>query len=456
MKKFLLLLLTLVLLNVNALPIHAANNTKGTALPTNFEQEYTRKLTPTTEQLGYSFFAKFTTPRDGMVRIVMTQPVDTLNNNKTYPLQLTIYNNINNYQMAVIKLDDKNICPDPKSCYVDIGLKQGTYYLEFTNPGSVAPATYNITYNYLVVFRDFTGLYEYEPNDGGPKEYTKYANPIHLNTRYFGNTLYTVDNFKLSSNKNRNVQIRFLTPSLFMGTKPAIIASMLEAGETDWEPLSPQNYKYSSDRSYVYTIRKFKTGDNYFELWGSNNKINEYSFVVFPYFYDVADNNEFHQYIVWLAEKDIINGYEDGNFGLHNRITRAEAATIIVKSLKLPTAGLTAKFKDVPQTYWASSSIAAAANAGIISGYQDGTFKPNAPITRAELAKMVSIAYKLSVNSTNVKSFSDVPKTHWAYSYINILSSQSIVNGFPDGRFKPSEFATRAQFAKIIYNSMLK
>ena len=101
---------------------------------------------------------------------------------------------------------------------------------------------------------------------------------------------------------------------------------------------------------------------------------------------------------------------------------------------------------DVPKSHWAANYIGYMQQFGIIVGYQDGTFRPDAPVTRAEFAAIASRFEKLTAGT---KSFTDVPSTHWAAKYINFAATRGWVGGYPDGTFRPENQITRAEVAAV-------
>ena len=122
-------------------------------------------------------------------------------------------------------------------------------------------------------------------------------------------------------------------------------------------------------------------------------------FPAFSYANDI-EGTKYEEAIVKLAALDTIKGYEDGSFKPENTITRAELATIITFVLGLQDAADLAKetptrFSDVKTNEWYTGYINIAANENVISGYPDGTFKPNNPITRAEVAAIISRMMKM-------------------------------------------------------------
>lgn len=143
-------------------------------------------------------------------------------------------------------------------------------------------------------------------------------------------------------------------------------------------------------------------------------------------------------------------GYTDGTIRPNNDISRAEVATIFFRLLTdeareqyTTTAG---NFTDVKAGMWCNRAIATLTNMGIIKGYTDGSFRPNADITRAELATIIARFAKLDVNT---KTFSDITG-HWAQKNIELAAGNGWINGYEDGSFRPNNNITRAEtFAMI-------
>jgi hypothetical protein len=100
---------------------------------------------------------------------------------------------------------------------------------------------------------------------------------------------------------------------------------------------------------------------------------------------------------------------------------------------------------------WAEEAILALVDEGIIAGYPDGTFKPENPVTRAEFSKMVARAF--AVRAAGEPTFSDI-KDNWAKAYIAALTEAGVVSGFPDGTFRPSKDITRAEMTEILIRAL--
>lgn len=152
--------------------------------------------------------------------------------------------------------------------------------------------------------------------------------------------------------------------------------------------------------------------------------------------------------------KAYIQGYPDGNVRPEADITREEVATIIYRLLtdakKTEIASTENNFSDVASDRWSNEAISTLANGGYISGYEDGTFKPEAAITRAEFVTIIA----RFINTTAVDAgFSDVDG-HWAAEAINKVVDKAWIEGYTDGTFKPDAHITRAEVATIV-NRML-
>jgi hypothetical protein len=108
-------------------------------------------------------------------------------------------------------------------------------------------------------------------------------------------------------------------------------------------------------------------------------------------------------------------------------------------------------FSDIPESHWCYSYIETAKTRGVIDGYRDGEFKPNRNITRAEISKMTASAANLGAVNKSA-SFKDVPESFWAYDYIVAAKENNIVSGYKDGAFRPTSNATRAEAVKMIWS----
>ena len=150
-----------------------------------------------------------------------------------------------------------------------------------------------------------------------------------------------------------------------------------------------------------------------------------------------------------------IVGYPDGTVRPTGNITRAEVTTAFYRLLTEDTrAGIftaTPAFSDLKTSQWFNKAVDSMANGKYVSGYPDGTFGGNKAITRAEF---VAIAARFMDAKEGDVKFSDVSANSWAYKYIATAVSYGWISGYPDGTFKPNQPITRAEAMSII-NRML-
>ncbi len=165
-------------------------------------------------------------------------------------------------------------------------------------------------------------------------------------------------------------------------------------------------------------------------------------------FPDVPKTNRFHDEIQYLVGKDIISGYSNGSFQPKKNVTRGEAAIMIGRTFKLNGAKRATKFKDVPAQNGASGYIASATEKGIISGFADGTFRPNQSISRGDMAIILSRAFGLETGS--VQEYKDISSNMKAYHDIRNIAGDFITTGYADSTFRPNGTVTREQFSAFL------
>ena len=146
-----------------------------------------------------------------------------------------------------------------------------------------------------------------------------------------------------------------------------------------------------------------------------------------------------------------IVGYPNGNVEPNGNITRAEVATIFFRLLteEVRTANSTQSnsLSDVTRGQWFNHAVSTLSSMGIVKGHNDGTFAPNAPITRAEFA---AIAARFDDKNTDTSSkFTDIA-SHWAKNEIGIAANKGWINGYPDGTFRPNQYITRAEAMALV------
>lgn len=166
-------------------------------------------------------------------------------------------------------------------------------------------------------------------------------------------------------------------------------------------------------------------------------------------FPDVKSSDYFHDAVMELAGRGVINGFEDGKFRPYNNVTRGQAAVIIAGALGLDTQNTTNPgFKDVPTTHPYYGAISALANAGYINGFADGTFGAEKPITRNHMAIIIAKAFKLEAPTNSTLPFTDIYpdyKNQIAALYVN-----GVTAGTSNTTFGGTDNVTRGQLAQFV------
>jgi|GEM_PF-577763 len=171
-------------------------------------------------------------------------------------------------------------------------------------------------------------------------------------------------------------------------------------------------------------------------------------------FRDVPKDYWAYNYIGELKKNGIVSGDENKNFNPENNISRAEFIQMLVKTLSLEAGG-EIKFSDVNADNWYYKSVAIVGALGLVSGYEDGTFRPDNPITREEMVLILYRAVELrgiSGKDNQEIEFGDKNQiSDYAKTSVEKISSLGLVGGFPDNSFRPQDNATRAQTATIVF-----
>lgn len=147
-----------------------------------------------------------------------------------------------------------------------------------------------------------------------------------------------------------------------------------------------------------------------------------------------------------------LSGYPDGSFQADKNMTRAEVAQMFYALLLDKNVTITKSFSDVPSDAWYAKAVNTLSSLGMLGGYPDGTFRPDAPITRAEFSA-IALAFAYDPASASC-SYTDVSANAWYYTYVAQATTYGWIDGYPDGSFRPNNSITRAEVA-VIVNNML-
>ena len=227
-------------------------------------------------------------------------------------------------------------------------------------------------------------------------------------------------------------------PTLDNTIPTGMISSYSRTASQSWDKDITKDTKVTESVTYTYTFTKGSSGGGSSGGGGGRKPT-----VDIPDDVPTGLNGDDHfAYIV---------GYPDGNVKPGGNITRAEVATIFFRLLTedVRTANSTQanSLSDVSRGQWFNHAISTLSSMGIVKGNPDGTFDPDAPITRAEFA---AIAARFDdKNTNNTSNFSDIA-SHWAKDEIGVAANKGWINGYPDSTFRPDQYITRAEAMTLV------
>ncbi|MBD3330416.1 hypothetical protein GF354_02695 [Candidatus Peregrinibacteria bacterium] len=170
---------------------------------------------------------------------------------------------------------------------------------------------------------------------------------------------------------------------------------------------------------------------------------------------------EYRSSIIWMAENDIVNGYDDGSFGVDKCVNRVELLKMLFLMNDVdPYAFTSSLFKDTPEGQWYTPYVKTARAKGVVNGYPDGTFKPGNCVNRAEAIKMAVIEFFGDVPEYRYYYgyVEDLESDQWYYDYVDYVLSADAVglmhtesSGYNDFKFFPGDSMTRAEVAEMLY-----
>ncbi len=190
-----------------------------------------------------------------------------------------------------------------------------------------------------------------------------------------------------------------------------------------------------------------RTIENDLDYWAGLSTAYISAKVVFifdsPPFKDISENWAY-PLILMLFSKGIVNGFPDGNFYPEKSLTRAEFIKILMEALKPPIPLIHVQnptFSDVPFSHWASSYVENAALLGWVKGFPDGTFRPEDPLTKEQVLTFIVRAGNLKAETPKRATFPDLPAEHWAFPYVETAVQHGLI-GVNDFNLTNSLFGT--------------
>ncbi|MBI4127270.1 S-layer homology domain-containing protein [Candidatus Peregrinibacteria bacterium] len=155
-------------------------------------------------------------------------------------------------------------------------------------------------------------------------------------------------------------------------------------------------------------------------------------------------------YINELYEQGIVGGYSDGRFGPDDPVTRAQILKMALLAFNHDVTGSNADFGDVSASAWHKDYVGYAQANNIVSGYSDGTFRPDSYVDRAGAIKIILLAAGVDVGTSTTPNFTDVSSADWFAVYTAYAKANGIIGGYGDGSYKGGQSITRAEVAKIL------
>ena len=169
-------------------------------------------------------------------------------------------------------------------------------------------------------------------------------------------------------------------------------------------------------------------------------------------FEDVPPGHTFYPFVRCLSCQHILGGYSDGTFRYGNPVTRGQIAKIVANAAGYLDEVSGQTFSDVAPGSPFYEYIERMASRGHISGYSDGTYRPNNPASRGQIAKIVSNSAGFR-DAVVGQTYRDIPPSETFYDYIERLSKRGVVGGYSDGTFRSNALTTRGQAAKMVSNT---
>ncbi|MEO4055670.1 S-layer homology domain-containing protein [Solibacillus sp. CAU 1738] len=382
------------------------------------------------DHLDSDDFYRVTVKERGLLNFALQAP-------KTSSMQVSIYSADGEILDSVQMKANENTT-------LRTGVQAGTYYIKISSL-----STSDDFYSVKATVSN-AGYYEVEKND--TKDMATVLKMNQLITGQIDNNKVDVDwySFNLTHSTFTTLKFSELEKDSFIVTLYNGQGDIVKKFETSHQVGYFKKYEAQLPKGTYYVEVKYKYGAGNVDYQLSVNSSTVASFS------DVPTTHRYFKEISLIRAMGIINGYEDGTYGVNEQIKRHHVAAMIVRSGVdgLPEDPIFAfTFPDVPlETHPNALNIQKLLEAGIIDANPNG-FNPNGTLTRAQLAKMLVKAYGLELNKDNIQSFKDVSNQSWYNDYIQILASHNITTG-DNGFFNPNAPVTRQHFAVFLYRTL--
>jgi len=229
-----------------------------------------------------------------------------------------------------------------------------------------------------------------------------------------------------------------------------VFISSRYGGAWGWDAQSHQPEQYLEHENIVFMCAG-KDNRSVYAKERNSNKLIIYRYTTFG---DLSWKHWAKNWIEGIYSAGLTSGYPDGTYRPQNPVTRAEMAIFLLKGMGITPPALDGShpFSDI-SGHWAEAWIEELYDQGITGGYPDGTYRPENQVTRAEMAIFLLKGKGVSPSLLDGSHpFSDIGG-HWAEAYIEELYDQGITGGYPDGTYRPENQVTRAEMAVFLVNS---
>jgi spore germination protein YaaH len=242
-------------------------------------------------------------------------------------------------------------------------------------------------------------------------------------------------------------------------TKPVINGSTLTAGTYTFWYENEKSINAKLDLVNKYDLKgtgSWSLGQEVSSIWNTYKSELNKSIVVEPSgpFADVSGNRWSANAISIAKDKGWINGRSINTFEPEGLLKRGEFAAILSRTLDLED-GSNVSYNDI-SGHWAIADIRKVTNMGLMQGYEDGSFRPEANITREEVAKVISLLDIQSLQDVQSAYFKDITQNSWSYSYIMDVAGRGFLTGYPDQTFRPLSRITREEIATILTRALVR
>lgn len=262
--------------------------------------------------------------------------------------------------------------------------------------------------------------------------------------------------------KKKQIEKVIVTPETLITTESrVIIRGKVQTWDVATVRVSGEAVKLTKQNTFEVEVPLLVSGKN--TIWGEafdsrgnlieTDRVRVVKLNTYP---DVAADHWAAQQVSYIGTLGIIKGYPDGNFKPDGNITRAEMSALLMRTkasgeanVPIPTLQL---FKDVPLKHWAAKYVNQAARVGIVKGYPDGSFKPNANINRAEGLAMVA-RFGAVREIPYTREYPDIKPTFWAASIIAGADKEGMLQYFTGKAFQPSRKLNRSESVELLYRS---